>query len=403
MPITRCQSRNFLSRLEKNMKDEADKHGIPYIPRIEKEKQSISDLLDHHRPLRHCSYCHQIGHSRNSCPHELSEGLICLEKKKLCVSDGVDCYNCICDPCKLYRELNNFCMTCGDCGISEDKVNDGTIKSYLTYCGHITPREGMRSLQFKPRCKGCQTCYDDYEPSSDEESSDEESSDEESQSLSTETTLSSGERQQTQSSTNPVSIQDITEEELNTEKDGLTSDEILARELQKKEIQKTKINIQNNTRTTVHIYNFNYEYGDWSYKTWIDSEDKETINSFKGDVQYLIMNHDYGKHFVIPDIHKDHIVKSFIIKESTEDELSFILENNEGSDIDHWKEATFKTSFIIKELIRMGAMKNPNYEYILDMYQDIHIPEHTEQDKERAGVTSKFTNISEITGINEPS
>ena len=91
MPITRCQSRNFLSRLEKNMKDEADKHGIPYIPRIEKEKQSISDLLDH-RPLRHCSYCHQIGHSRNSCPHELSEGLICIEKKKLCVSDGVDCY-----------------------------------------------------------------------------------------------------------------------------------------------------------------------------------------------------------------------------------------------------------------------------------------------------------------------
>ena len=127
------------------------------------------------------------------------------------------------------------------------------------------------------------------------------------------------------------------------------------------------------------------------------------VDSFKNDVQYLIMNNDYGRYFIIPDINKDHIIKSFAIKESSEDEVMLDLKINEGSDLDNWKEATFKTSFLIKELMRMGAMNNPVYESILDMYQDIQIPEHTEQDKERAGVTSEFTNVSEITGVNEPS
>ena len=115
------------------------------------------------------------------------------------------------------------------------------------------------------------------------------------------------------------------------------------------------------------------------------------------------MNNNYGKYLIIPDINKDHIIKAFVIKESTEDKVMFDLNNDEGSDLDKWKEATFKTSFLIKELMRMGAMNNPVYESILDMYQDIQIPEHTEQDKERAGVTSEFTNVSEITGVNEPS
>jgi len=52
-------------------------------------------------------------------------------------------------------------------------------------------------------------------------------------------------------------------------------------------------------------------------------------------------------------------------------------------------------------LERLGATNNPNYEPIMDMVQDIEYPEHSEQDKERAGISSVFTNVHSTTGINE--
>ena len=42
----------------------------------------------------------------------------------------------------------------------------------------------------------------------------------------------------------------------------------------------------------------------------------------------------------------------------------------------------------------MGANKYENLEPIMDLVQDIKIPEHTDHDKESAGVPSTFTNIT---------
>ena len=59
-----------------------------------------------------------------------------------------------------------------------------------------------------------------------------------------------------------------------------------------------------------------------------------------------------------------------------------------------WKHATLKSIFLLNELIRLGAKKNDTYGVILDMVQDIQLPEYSEIDKENAGIPSSFTNIT---------
>ena len=64
------------------------------------------------------------------------------------------------------------------------------------------------------------------------------------------------------------------------------------------------------------------------------------------------------------------------------------------TDLEQWKECGLKSLFLIKELERLGIEKHGNLEPIFDMIQDIKLPEHTEMDKEQAGVPSVFTNVT---------
>lgn len=64
------------------------------------------------------------------------------------------------------------------------------------------------------------------------------------------------------------------------------------------------------------------------------------------------------------------------------------------SELEQWKECGLKSSFLLKQLERMGATHYENLKSLMDMVQDIHLPEHTELDKEMAGVPSTFTNIT---------
>ena len=68
--------------------------------------------------------------------------------------------------------------------------------------------------------------------------------------------------------------------------------------------------------------------------------------------------------------------------------------NRPKTDLEQWKECGLKSLFLLKELERMGAKKYDNLEPILDMVQDIKLPEHSEMDKEHAGVPSIFTNVT---------
>lgn len=64
------------------------------------------------------------------------------------------------------------------------------------------------------------------------------------------------------------------------------------------------------------------------------------------------------------------------------------------TELEQWKECGIKSMFLLKELDKLGASNNDNYAFIMDMVQDITVPEMTEFDKELAGVPSTFTNVT---------
>jgi hypothetical protein len=64
------------------------------------------------------------------------------------------------------------------------------------------------------------------------------------------------------------------------------------------------------------------------------------------------------------------------------------------SELDQWKEVAFKSMYLLSEFQRMGAGTNDNLAPMVDMIQDIVIPEHSEHDKERAGIPNSLTNIT---------
>jgi len=60
--------------------------------------------------------------------------------------------------------------------------------------------------------------------------------------------------------------------------------------------------------------------------------------------------------------------------------------------LNSWKECALKSHYLLKQMERLGAGKNPNLEPLVDMIQDISVPEHSVVDKERAGIPSEITN-----------
>lgn len=81
------------------------------------------------------------------------------------------------------------------------------------------------------------------------------------------------------------------------------------------------------------------------------------------------------------------------IHEELEDKI-IIDKKDSLSELNQWKFNTLKLDFLIRELIRLGIKDNSNYEFILDLYDDIHINPVTEYEKEISGIPSKLTNIT---------
>ena len=116
---------------------------------------------------------------------------------------------------------------------------------------------------------------------------------------------------------------------------------------------------------------------------------------------FTITDHDYGDLINYSVIEPKHILKLITMEYGTKDTIT--ITSSESSKEDQWREAALKSQYLLNQLERLGVSSNPNYEPIMDMVQDISFPEYSEQDKERAGISSNFTNIHETTGINDPS
>ena len=90
---------------------------------------------------------------------------------------------------------------------------------------------------------------------------------------------------------------------------------------------------------------------------------------------------------------KDYIVMN---KKVTEGDLynRLVINNTIFDELNRWKKAALKCDFLLKELKRLGCEEHDTYGCILDLHQDISIPNHTERDKDIAGIPSAYTNIT---------
>ena len=65
-----------------------------------------------------------------------------------------------------------------------------------------------------------------------------------------------------------------------------------------------------------------------------------------------------------------------------------------GESIQSWRKCGLKAMFLLKELGRLGAGNTAKLKPILDMVNSITVPETSERDKEMAGLHSVYSNVS---------
>ena len=64
------------------------------------------------------------------------------------------------------------------------------------------------------------------------------------------------------------------------------------------------------------------------------------------------------------------------------------------TELEQWKEMGLKSHYLLEQIIKMGGKKYDNIEPMLDMVQDINVPEHNDFDRESAGIPGLLTNIT---------
>ena len=181
----------------------------------------------------------------------------------------------------------------------------------------------------------------------------------------------------------------------------ILKDKEIAEKLAHEENQWPEMTFINKTRAPIFIY-LNGAEPEFKQSIEADTGFKiKYLNPFEEDdiSNYIVTDHDYGVFTNFCDIEPKHILKLVSVEYGTKDEITITQE--EASNEAQWREAALKAQYLLHQLERLGVKNNPNYEPIMDMIQDIKYPHYSEQDKERAGVTSGFTNIHETTGINE--
>ena len=53
-----------------------------------------------------------------------------------------------------------------------------------------------------------------------------------------------------------------------------------------------------------------------------------------------------------------------------------------------------KLDYLLKQMIRLGGLEDDNFSSILDLHQDIEVPEYTNLDLEVAGLPNGLTNLT---------
>ena len=169
------------------------------------------------------------------------------------------------------------------------------------------------------------------------------------------------------------------------------------RELLRQQQAREIVNIQNNTNQIIYIYRSikRTDYPDYSnckYAFKLNIGEQKIMRYSSDNNMILGSRTDKGPQCYYLDI-KDYLISEKKVTEKRNITNMLTIENNR-SEVDQWREAALKCDFLMKELKRLGIEKNDNFAAIVDMHQDIVIPQHSERDKDIAGIPSAFTNVT---------
>jgi len=155
-----------------------------------------------------------------------------------------------------------------------------------------------------------------------------------------------------------------------------------------------RVNIQNLTEQNIHVYwtDIREDAPDYSSCRKLFTLSVGGANNLlyvKDTTKIIISKVELNAECYYLDI-KDHILSEIITGETN----GRYEVKEDKRELEQWKEAALKCDFLIKQLKRFGIDKNDNYASIVDLHEDIVIPEHSERDKEVAGIPSVFTNVT---------
>ncbi len=162
--------------------------------------------------------------------------------------------------------------------------------------------------------------------------------------------------------------------------------------------QNKNIQLKNDTGKTLFIY--------WYYKRQDNPQFSECkllrgsvlpgktygINYSNDDTRIITTTRECGYNTYYMDLNHNMVSDNLVTEKDPTTNLLVI--NGEIPKMHQWMEAALKCDYLLKELKRLGIEKYDNFEAIIDMHQDIVIPQHSERDKDCAGIPSVFTNVT---------
>lgn len=161
--------------------------------------------------------------------------------------------------------------------------------------------------------------------------------------------------------------------------------------------QEKKLKVINGTNQRIYLY-WCYkreDYPNWSIcKHFSPIEPGHDYNiKYKKDNTCIITTRSFcGSESYYMDI-TDQMISENLASDKDPNTNTLVIDG-QSSEVKQWKAAALRCDFLLKELKRLGIENNDNYAAIVDMHQDIVIPNHTERDKDNAGIPSVFTNVT---------
>jgi hypothetical protein len=161
--------------------------------------------------------------------------------------------------------------------------------------------------------------------------------------------------------------------------------------------QEKKIKVMNETHQTIYLYWYYMREGDPDRavcKCFGPIPVGHDYNiKYRYDYTHIITTRsDRGNECYYRDI-KDYMISDNAVTDKDPITNKLVI-SQAKTEIEMWKEAALKCDFLMKELKRLGIEKYETMACIVDMHQDIVIPQHSERDKDVAGIPSTFTNVT---------